>query len=150
MICIYHSRDLDGYASGAIVKLKYPDAKMIGYDYGQPFPWDKIPDMDDVIIIDVSLPMDDMERLAMMCSKFTFIDHHTTAIKDFQSRVWPGHVNAVLENGISACEGGWKYLFPNDSILGATRIRSAGMKSSCHSSTACVPFATHLKHSRLI
>ncbi len=37
MIGVYHNRDLDGFTSGAIIKLKYPDAKMVGYDYGQPF-----------------------------------------------------------------------------------------------------------------
>ena len=37
MIGVYHNRDLDGFTSGAIIKLKYPDAKMIGYDYGHPF-----------------------------------------------------------------------------------------------------------------
>ena len=30
MTGIYHSRDLDGWASGAIMKLKYPDIKLIG------------------------------------------------------------------------------------------------------------------------
>lgn len=31
MIGLYHSEDLDGFTSGAIIKLKYPEAKMIGY-----------------------------------------------------------------------------------------------------------------------
>ncbi len=40
MIGIYHSADLDGFTSGAIIKRKYPNAKMIGYDYGNPFAMD--------------------------------------------------------------------------------------------------------------
>lgn len=30
MIGIYHSRDLDGFTSGAIMKLKYPDIEKYG------------------------------------------------------------------------------------------------------------------------
>lgn len=41
-ICFYHSADLDGVCSGAIVKHFVPDCELAGYDYGQPFPWDKV------------------------------------------------------------------------------------------------------------
>lgn len=116
MICIYHSKDLDGYCSGAIVKLKYPDAKLIGFDYGQEFPIDEIPEGEPIIMIDVSLPMDKMKGLAKHSNwKFTWIDHHISAIKDYKNFIGEGEsfVNAVLEDGIAACEGGWKYLFPD-------------------------------------
>lgn len=128
MICIYHSKDLDGYCSGAIVKLKYPDAKLIGYDYGQPFPWGDIPEDEDVIMIDVSLPMHDMGSLALKVKSFTWIDHHISAINDFgkfksdEFNVGIQDVIAVLENGISACEGGWKYLFPGTEMPTAVKL----------------------------
>lgn len=116
MICIYHSKDLDGYCSGAIVKLKFPDAKLIGYDYGQQFPWDDIEVGKPVIMIDVSLPMIDMGKLAELTNhQLTWIDHHVSAINDYKnsSDIGLGGVTPVLEDGISACEGGWKYLFPD-------------------------------------
>jgi oligoribonuclease NrnB/cAMP/cGMP phosphodiesterase (DHH superfamily) len=53
MIGVYHNRDLDGFTSGAIIKLKYPDAKMIGYDYGQPFEQEVTGEP--IIMADVSL-----------------------------------------------------------------------------------------------
>lgn len=37
MYCFYHSKDLDGKCSGAIVKYKFPDCNMIGIDYGDKF-----------------------------------------------------------------------------------------------------------------
>lgn len=117
MIIIYHSRDVDGFASGAICKRKYPDATLIGYDYGQPFPWDKISPEEDVIMIDVSLPMDDMLKLARHIEgKFTWVDHHISAINEFNNFKidGPGWITAVLENGIAACELAWKYLFPEE------------------------------------
>ena len=122
MICFYHSKDLDGYCSGAIIKHKYPDAKLIGYDYGQPFPIDLIGMGESVIMIDVSLPMHGMNDIAELSKDFTWIDHHASAIKDFQqfcldnkgSSGLEKYGRIVLEDGISACEGGWKYLFPNE------------------------------------
>lgn len=116
MICIYHSRDLDGYCSGAIVKHKYPNAKLIGFDYGQQLPMDLIQPNEPIIMIDVSMPMSDMEQLAKHSGwQLTWIDHHISAINDYKSFVGDGEsfCKAVLENGISACEGAWKYLFPN-------------------------------------
>lgn len=122
MICIYHSRDLDGYTSGFIVKRKYPEAKLIGYDYGKPIPWDQIPAGEPVIMIDVSLGMTDMLKMALHSGDFTWIDHHISAINEFNATVWPREMKAVLENGISACEGGWKYLFPNEPMPEAIKL----------------------------
>ena len=41
-LCIYHSADLDGVCSGAIMRRAFPEATMLGYDYGQPFPWEMV------------------------------------------------------------------------------------------------------------
>lgn len=125
MICIYHSRDLDGYTSGAIVKRKYPDCKLIGYDYGQPIPWDEIPVGEKVIMIDVSLPMPEMRSLAEKCQfNLTWIDHHISAINDYKNYIGNGEsfLYPVLEDGIAACEGGWKYLFPKEDMPLAVRL----------------------------
>lgn len=126
MICIYHSKDLDGCCSGAIVKYKYPDVKLMGYDYGQPFPFtDEELIGEEVVMIDVSLPLPDMFRLAVTCRHLTWIDHHISAINDYQSMAHHQggeHITAVLENGIAACEGGWKYLFPDVEIPTAVKL----------------------------
>lgn len=125
MIVIYHSRDLDGYCSGAICKKKYPEAKLIGYDYGQAIPYDELSPGEPIIMVDVSLPMDEMGKLAEYTNwHFTWIDHHASAIKDFEDykskkvTIWP----SILEDGISACEGAWKYLFPNEEIPLAVKL----------------------------
>lgn len=127
MICIYHNKDLDGYCSGAIVKRKYPDARLIGYDYGQPFPLtDEEVLGQDIIMIDVSLPMNDMFVLGIKARHLTWIDHHISAINDYNN--FPPHsqggenITAILENGISACEGGWKYLFPEEQMPTSVKL----------------------------
>lgn len=119
MICIYHSRDLDGFTSGAIVKRRYPDAVLIGYDYGEELSMDKIPAGEPIIMVDVSMPMDKMLSLANRShNKFTWIDHHASAIKDYEkfreTNDWFCH--AVLQSGIAACELTWQYLFPNETM----------------------------------
>lgn len=86
MICIYHNKDLDGYCSGAIVKLKYPDCKMIGYDYGQPLELDITGEP--IIMVDVSVPMTTMKKLSQLSNhQLTWIDHHASAIKDYNEYI---------------------------------------------------------------
>src|SRR3972149_4780364 len=122
MICIYHSRDLDGFTGGAIVKKwhdefnDYPDnvgkgeLKLIGYDYGQPVPYDQIPTGETVIMIDVSLKMPDMLKLSEHLGSWKqliWIAHHISAIKEYEAfmfeRDQKPFLKAVLENGIAAC-----------------------------------------------
>ena len=83
--CYYHSADLDGHCSGAIVKYKFPDAELFGINYGQPFPFDKISKDDTVIMVDFSLqPFSEMVKLTDIIGfdNFIWIDHHQTAIND--------------------------------------------------------------------
>ena len=124
MIGIYHNKDLDGFTSGAIIKLKYPDAKMYGHDYGLVF--DVHIDNEPVIMADISLPMDEMLEVSKKSNwQFTWIDHHISAIKEYKkitSNNNSSFCEAVLEDGISACEGSWKYLFPGIEMPIAVRL----------------------------
>ncbi len=122
MIGIYHNRDLDGFTSGAIIKLKYPDATLIGHDYGEPIP--KLPDEEDIIMADVSFPMEDMKYISVRSNSFTWIDHHISSMKDFEKYivVKPHYISAVLDTTIAACEGTWNHLFPDELMPEAVRL----------------------------
>lgn len=123
MIGVYHNRDLDGFTSGAIIKLKYPDAKMVGYDYGLPFEQEITGEP--IIMADVSLPMKTMVKIAQLSNwQLTWIDHHISAINDYKEFVGDGEsfCNAILENGIAACEGTWKHLFPEKQMPLAVKL----------------------------
>lgn len=105
-ICIYHSIDLDGWMSAAIVKhwfLKnnengivyespYSDGtivsnkeneislSMFGFNYGNEIP--NLSKYDKVIMCDISFPPDYMKHLVDRLSlNFIWIDHHISAIK---------------------------------------------------------------------
>lgn len=125
MICIYHNKDLDGYCSGAIVKKKYPEAEMIGYDYGQPFELTTEQMGQPIIMVDVSLPMKTMEKVAQLSNwQLIWIDHHASAIKEYNEFVGEGEsfCKAFLKDGEAACEGVWQYLFPGEEMPLAVRL----------------------------
>jgi len=113
--CIYHVKDLDGRCSGAIVKKNIPDCEMIGMNYGEPFPWDKFEKDDEVIMVDFSLPIEDMIRLNGIARRFLWIDHHKTAIKEYEKNKERIRANGIFTSYTSeeqsACELAWNYFF---------------------------------------
>ena len=133
MTCIYHNRDLDGYASGAVVKHFHPEATMIGWDYGNPIP--ELPAGEGIIMVDISFPMKDMQAVAKNSGwSLTWIDHHKSAIKEYREFVGDGETfcNAVLDETIAACEIVWKYLSPRGELPKA--IEYLGMYDSWRNS----------------
>ena len=103
MICIYHSRDLDGWMSAAIVKLWDPKVKLIGWDYGQP-----IPDMtfQEVIMVDISFPK---EVMIDNINRLTWIDHHFSAMKDVGDIAVD--IDGMRDTKFAACELTWQFFF---------------------------------------
>lgn len=113
MKCFYHSADLDGHCSGAIVKHAYPECELIGINYGDIFPWDDIKENEPVYMVDFSLqPFEDMERLNSIAN-FIWIDHHKSAIDEAHERGFLASNTQILEVGKGACELTWNFLFPN-------------------------------------
>ena len=84
-IIIYHSRDLDGLASGAVLidsLDKEKTAKAIGYHYGEPFDSRKCKSKR-VVMADVSMEMKKMLSIAKMSKEFIWMDHHKSAHEEF-------------------------------------------------------------------
>lgn len=130
---IYHEKDLDGFTSGAIIKMaleeKNADYQLIGYDYGQPFPWDRIKRGSGLFMADVSMPMDEMNDLADRCNgNMTWIDHHKSAILDFDEYISKNDgcrlksIITELNYELSACELCWKHFYPNRGIPEAIEL----------------------------
>ena len=108
MKCFYHSADLDGHCSGAIIKREFPQCEMIGINYGQEFPWDKIEDGEAVCMVDFTLqPFEQMERLNSMCN-LVWIDHHKTEVEEARNR--GGNIQGIQRVGIGACALVWEWL----------------------------------------
>lgn len=110
MKCFYHSADLDGRCSGAIVKMFMPDCELIGINYGQAFPWDTITPDENVYMVDFCLqPFEDMERLDEMCN-LVWVDHHKTSIEEAHRRGFLAGGAQYLQDGTAGCELTWKSL----------------------------------------
>ena len=144
--CYFHSADLDGHCSGAIVKYKFPEAQLIPIDYGTKIDYSKISKDDTIYMVDFSLqPFSEMYELRnyVGASNFIWIDHHVSAIKDADEfpikmlkivnsaggaiELPPSTFNTECigkrqEDGKAGCELTWEYLFPDDEMPAAVRL----------------------------
>ncbi len=112
--CYYHSGDLDGKCSGAIVKRAIPDVELIPFDYGQIFPWDRYADgCQEIYMVDVSLPASQMKMLNDT-QNLHWIDHHEPIINELES--WEVIIQGKREVGKAACELCWQYFFANENV----------------------------------
>ena len=112
VVCVYHSRDLDGLASGAVVKHRYPEAVLLGYDYGidTEFIYSAIDKDTTLFVVDVSFPKDVMLDLISKVFHFVWIDHHISAMKDMEGYSIAG----IQSTKDSACKLAWKYFYGED------------------------------------
>jgi len=110
-VCLYHRSDLDGHCSGAIVRRRFPDAEMIGIEYGDEIPASKFPGAR-VVIVDFCLqPYDHMLNLFHAAAEVIWIDHHRSAIQWFSTvdDQALGNVKPILDERFAACELAWQY-----------------------------------------
>lgn len=138
--CVYHSIDLDGWMSMAIVKHwfniqreKYVNSKVfkeadvdlgtitsIGYNYGEPIP--DLSRYDKIIMCDISFPRNIMETIHEdMCEffqdRFIWIDHHISAINENYTEY-----KGIRDTKFAACELTWNYFFPNETMPEIVRL----------------------------
>lgn len=127
MIIIHHNKDMDGYCSGAICKKRYPEAKLIGWDYKDPVPdlRSLVPANERIILIDITFPLDILIDLSQAYNLIV-IDHHISFKKQIDEYIKHNEelpFEYIYEDGVAACEIGWKFLFPDESIpYGVTLI----------------------------
>ena len=119
---IYHSKDTDGHFSGAVLKYKYPDIELRGWDYKDEVPsFETMDGFDEIILIDVTFPFDILQELGTK-TKLTVIDHHVSFKKQVDNHLQIGHdvvtddlkyitFEYIYDEKLSACELGFKYYF---------------------------------------
>lgn len=151
-ICIYHSKDLDGQMSAAIVKKwfiknnkhaqisDYPEIvdyevhktsnilTMLGWHYGDPKP--DLSAFDKIIMCDISFSKYEMRELASDFGiNFIWIDHHSSIINELtalQSDQGDFSAIDVIEGlhdiNYAACELTWQFFFPNEKMPEIVRL----------------------------
>lgn len=118
VICIYHSRDLDGWMSGAIIKLQWPNSISLGWDYGNEFP--DLSKYEIIIMVDISFPPAKMRELGYHHTVI-WVDHHISAIKDSIDNAYTIY-NGIRDEKYAACELTWMHYFPNQKIPELIRL----------------------------
>ncbi len=109
MKCFYHSADLDGKCSAAIIKNKYPKCELMPINYGQPFPMNKIKNNEEIYMVDFSLqPFEQMLELNDMAD-LIWIDHHSSAINESVFFNVQDNINGRRDVRLAACELVWHY-----------------------------------------
>ena len=136
-VCVYHSVDLDGWMSAAIVKHWFNQQEVpnkegeycntidfIGYTYGQPIP--DLSEYDKVIMVDISFPKEEMEKLFNRNTKdeknVIWIDHHISALRELHTPGVNYFIHGLLDTKLAACELAWSYFFPNEQMPEIVRL----------------------------
>ncbi len=112
-VCLHHN-DADGRASAAVVRRAYDKQVVtIEMNYGDPLEWDRIEPAKRVVVVDFSLPLEQMQKLAQG-REFIWIDHHVSAIRTLSkaAREWRG----LQDTTEAACVLTWQYFFPNQPV----------------------------------
>lgn len=112
-LCLHHN-DADGRASAAIIRRALgTDIYLYEMDYGDSIPLEYVLTSDNIIIVDFSLPKNEMEKLAAY-HNLTWIDHHKSALEEMDgiSEKWPG----IRDTSEAACVLTWRYYFPDQSV----------------------------------
>ena len=93
----YHSKDTDGHFSGAVLKYKYPDIELRGWDYKDEVPsFESMDGFDEIILIDITFPFNILQELGTK-TKLTVIDHHVSFKKQVDNHLQIGH-DVVTDN----------------------------------------------------
>lgn len=118
MLCIYHIADHDGKGSAAIVKYAHKDCELLGYNYDQEIPYEEIAKHEDIIICDVSFPMDYMFKIHQE-KNLIWIDHHASAIdayEEYLKKAGGFGIKGERAVGTAAIELTWRYFFPTKEV----------------------------------
>lgn len=118
MLCIYHSADHDGKGSAAIVKYAHKDCELLGFNYDGEIPYSEIDKHEDIVICDVSFPMEYMFKLHNT-KNLIWIDHHASAIEAYENYLKQAGgfgIKGLRSVGTAAIELTWNYFFPNQEV----------------------------------
>lgn len=111
-ICYYHD-DADGILSAALVNYYVKgEKKFISSSYGMEINWEDIGLDDTVYIVDFSFSPHDMDKLCLVAENVIWIDHHVSAINDWETHLksmrekFPGYkdIDGLRKVGVAGCQ----------------------------------------------
>ena len=113
ILCLHHN-DSDGRASGAIVRYALgSQVQLFEIDYGEPVPWERIQVAERVIIVDYSLSILEMQRIAAD-HELIWIDHHISAIQALGEL--SNSIAGIRDISAAGCVLCWRFFFPDQPL----------------------------------
>jgi hypothetical protein len=131
--CFYHSADLDGHCSGAIVRrwceIEGHTYLPHGVNYGKTVDWLIGGEEDSAAVIVDFTPeggrtltsRDILEKMSLCYSEVIWIDHHETAINAVGDKQFQG----IRKVGTAACILTWNYFFKQADVPEAVQLLGA-------------------------
>jgi len=146
--CLYHGSDLDGICSAAIIKSVSFETKLFPMEYGGKTDISEIIKFDDVTVVDFVLqPFDNMKDLSES-TDLTWIDHHETAIMDYDEYINQGAIKEIKGSRNikkSACELTWEYIYPHTPVPYSVWLLGRYDVWQHHESSSILPFQYGMK-----
>lgn len=114
IIVIYHADCIDGFGAAWCAFKKFgKKARYVPARFGEPFP--KHTANSEVYILDFSYSPEIILTVAKTLKKLTLIDHHITAMRQFDNVSLPENVTVHFDMNHSGCVLAWRYFFaPNN------------------------------------
>lgn len=110
-LVIYHRVDWDGYTAAAVALRAFPNANLLGWNYGDSLPDTR--DYDRVILVDLTISYKgDYAWMHENADKLIWCDHHVAAIKSVNRPDIPGIRCEDDNDNIGAALLTWKTFFP--------------------------------------
>ena len=107
-LCLYHD-DPDGCCAAAIVRRALGDeVHLLPLEIGDAIPWEAVEGIGQIVLLDYSLPEEEMRRLAAG-RKLVWIDHHKTALAGLTEAM--AGVPGERSIDAAACVLAWRTFF---------------------------------------
>jgi len=113
---IFGHTDMDGRACLAVMGSRYPDAKLIFYNYWYDNKiFDDVKPGERVVFVDITPRMEALTRIMEITNDITILDHHSSSIRMLKEAnlTFPGK---MIEDGQGACKLAWEYAYPDKPI----------------------------------
>ena len=115
ILVIYHADCLDGFgAAWCAFKTFGSQARYVAARFGEPFP--KFSQGDEIYILDFCYPPETLLKVSKIAKQITIIDHHVTAIEQFENVVLPENITLNFNLNHSGCVLAWQHFFTGKEV----------------------------------
>ena len=109
ILCFYHANCVDGAASAAVIRHKYPQAECYGISHGESVPVSVKGAK--LFIVDFSFDPNTLSQLKNEAKEIFWYDHHVTSLPTHEKLGW-----GIIDLKESGASLSWKQEFPTEKM----------------------------------